>query len=85
MIVYHVIGAGKLKRCLLTGYLPGPVRAWKQISSAERFSKQTGRSIILRLKFPEDGSVQPLGGHRNEAVYIVGNYSLKGIFGNMSR
>jgi hypothetical protein len=85
MIVYHVIGVGKLKRCLFNGYLPGPVRAWKQIGSAERFSKQTGRYIILRLKFPDDGSVYPLLEHRGEAVYIMGNYSLKGIFGNMSR
>jgi len=85
MIVYHVIGAKKLKKCLLKGYLTPPVRAWKEISSAERFSKQTGRHIILRLKFPDDDNVKPLTGHRNEAVYIMGPYSLKGIFGKWSK
>lgn len=85
MIVYHCIGASKLKRCLNMGYLPAPVRAWKEISSAERFSKQTGRAIILRLKFPDDDTVKPLFGHKNEAVYIMGNYHIKGIFGNMSK
>ncbi len=81
MIVYHVIGVSKLARCLHNGYLTSPVRAWKKIESAERFSKQTGRQIILRLKFPDTTEVKPLPGHRSEAVYIMGTYSLKGIFG----
>ena len=79
MIVYHVIGATKLRRCLSQGYLPPIVRAWKHIKSAERFSKQTGRQIILRLKFPEDA--KQLGGHRGEAVFINSPYRLKTIFG----
>ena len=81
MIVYHVIGARKLKRCLMNGYLPAPVRAWKTIVEAERFSKQTGRQIILRLKFPEDA--KQLAGHKGEAVYIGNNYQLQGIFGRV--
>lgn len=82
MIVYHVIGASKLARCLCNGCLTAPVRAWKKIESAERFSKQTGRQIILRLKFPDDDSVKQLAGHRGEAVYINGFYPLSQIFGN---
>jgi hypothetical protein len=80
MIVYHVISASKLARCINVGILPPPVRAWKQISSAERFSKQTGRQIILRLKFPDDA--QKLPGHRGEAVFINSFYPLSQIFGN---
>ena len=81
LIVYHCIGAGKLRVALFNGYLKAPVKAWKLIGSAERFSKQTGRAIILRLKFPDDKSVKPLNGHRGEAVYINGVYHLKNIFG----
>lgn len=79
MIVYHVIGASKLRRCICNGYIPAPVRAWKDIRSAERFSIQTGRPIILRLSFPDDAKV--LEGHRGKAVYIDTNYSLDSIFG----
>jgi hypothetical protein len=64
------------------GILTAPVRGWKKIESAERFSKQTGRQIILRLKFPDDGSVKQLEGHRGEAVFIEGVYPLSQIFGN---
>ena len=71
MIVYHCIGANKLKRRLKGNRcLPPPVRAWKKIESAERFSKQTGRQIILRLKFPDDERTKHLEGHRGEAVYV---------------
>jgi hypothetical protein len=83
MIVYHVIGANKLKRCLNMGYLYPPVRGWKKIESAERFSKQTGRSIILRLKFPDNSRTKELGGHKGEAVYINGKYDLDKIFGKV--
>ena len=79
MIVWHVLGANKLQRCLRTGFLPSPVRAWKDIKEAERFSKQTGRQIILRLKFPEDA--KQLVGHKSSAFYIDGIYPLKSIFG----
>lgn len=80
MIVYHVCGASKLRRSLSQGYLTPPVRAWKTITEAERFSKQTGRQIILRLKFPDD--CKPLPGHKNMAVFIEGPYAIKTIFGN---
>lgn len=62
------------------GHLTAPVRAWKKIESAERFSKQTGRQIILRLKFPNDA--KQLKGHKGEAVYIEGTYQLTQIFGS---
>jgi hypothetical protein len=81
MIVWHCIGAGKLQRCLRNGYLTAPVRGWKDIKSAERFSKQTGRSIILRLKFPNGERVKQLEGHKDEAVFIEGTYPLDKIFG----
>jgi hypothetical protein len=83
VIVYHVIGAGKLRRSLANGFLPAPVRAWRTVEAAGRFSVQTGRAVILRLRFPRDAKVLP--GHRGEAVFIEGVYPLDGIFGSWSR
>lgn len=68
MIVYHVTTLKKLHRYLAYGHIKAPVRAWKKIESAERFSKQTGRRIIVRLKFP--ATARQLWGHRGEAVYL---------------
>ena len=53
------------------GCVRPPVRAWRSILSAERFSKQTGRRIILRLTLPDEG-VRVLAGHRGEAVVYDG-------------
>lgn len=68
MVVYHVTTLKKLHRYIARGSIKGPVRAWKKIESAERFSKQTGRRLIIRLKFPE--TAKQLFGHRGEAVYL---------------
>lgn len=68
MVVYHVTTIKKLHRYIAHGYIKAPVRAWRRIESAERFSKQTGRRLIIRLKFP--GSAKRLFGHRDEAVYL---------------
>lgn len=65
MTVYHVTTAKKLQKFLKTGKIVAPVRAWENIQQAERFSKQTGRKIILRLKFPDTASKYE--GHFNEA------------------
>jgi hypothetical protein len=48
------------------------VRAWKNIQQAERFSKSTGRQIILRLKFPNNAENLP--GHFGEAVVLNKSY-----------
>jgi hypothetical protein len=74
MVVYHVTTKKKLQRYFERSQIKSPVRAWKTIEAAERFSKQTGRRIILRLKFPEDAKSLP--GHCDEAVYIERNYVL---------
>jgi hypothetical protein len=74
MIVYHVTSKKKFLKYITNGFILGPVRAWKTIDAAQRFSKQTGRRIILRLKFPEDAL--PYHGHRHEAVYIKGSYKI---------
>lgn len=71
MIVYHVTTRKKLEKYIRTGAILSPVRAWRNIASAERFSKQTGRRVILRLKFPSDAPVLP--GHRREAVFLPVN------------
>ena len=54
-----------------------PVRAWENISQAERFSKSTGRKIILRLKFPNNAS--KLEGHFNQARVLQQKYKLDSI------
>ena len=78
MICYHVTSIKKLQKYLQTGYIKPPLRAWTQITSAERFSKQTGRSIILRLKLPK--CTPKLEGHRGEAVISNEPYPINRIF-----
>lgn len=75
MVVYHVTTAKKLSRYLKTGCILPPVRAWIDIKEAERFSKQTGRKIILRLKF-DPKEVLPYPGHKGKAVYINRPYKM---------
>lgn len=79
VIVYHVCGANKLRRYKQSGFIKPPVRGWVTIQEAERFSKQTGRPIILRLKFPENAKV--LEGHRGMARYIETPYDVRDLFG----
>lgn len=74
MKVYHVCGKSKFDRYIQAGKISKPVRAWKDILSAEKFSCQTGRPIILRLKFPENA--KQLGGHQGNAVFIDNDFKL---------
>jgi len=78
MIAYHVVSITKFLKCIKQGFLPAPVRAWETIEEAERFSKQTGRAMILRLKFPED--TPKLEGHKNKARILHQNYPTANIF-----
>ena len=77
MVVYHVTTVKKLQKYLQEGGIKPPVRAWECLSSAERFSKQTGRKILLRLKFPENA--ERLEGHRGEAFVLRDKYILTNI------
>lgn len=74
MIVYHVTTKNKLMKYLSNGAIKAPVRGWETISEAERFSKQTGRKIILRLKFPDNAEKWP--GHHNLARVVYNDYVL---------
>ena len=74
MIVWHVCSTTKLDKYRRTGGINPPVRAWENIEQAERFSKSTGRKIILRLKFPEDAP--KLEGHFNQARVLQTRYKL---------
>lgn len=65
MIVYHVTSLKKLKKYLKNKQINSPVRAWENIQQAERMSINTGRRIILRLKFPDNAD--KLEGHFNQA------------------
>ena len=78
MITYHVISITKFMRCIKQGFLPSPVRSWETIEEAERFSKQTGRAMILRLKIPEN--TPKLEGHKNKARIMYQNYPTSQIF-----
>ena len=80
MIVYHVCGATKLARYKKQGRILPPVRAWSTIGEAERFSKQTGRQFIIRLKF-KDEDVKMLEGHKGMARFITYPYDVRDIFG----
>lgn len=77
MIVWHVTTAKKLRRYKDLGGILPPVRAWESLSAAERFSKQTGRKVILRLKFPT--KAERLPGHRGEALVLHEKYALTSV------
>lgn len=75
MVVYHVCTAKKLRKYTQSGgYIAPPVRAWENIEQAERFSKSTGRKIILRLRFPNNAA--KLTGHFNQARVLHQRYKL---------
>ena len=75
MIVYHVCTSNKLRKYKQSGNrIAPPVRAWESIQQAERFSKSTGRKIILRLKFPRNAP--KLAGHFNQARVLNQHYQL---------
>ncbi len=76
IVVWHVCSIKKFLRYLDEGIIKAPVRAWTDIKEAERFSKQTGRQIVLRLKFYEN-DIKKLEGHKGKAVYIEKDYPLK--------
>lgn len=77
-MVFHVCSIKKLMRYIQYDGIRAPVRAWKNIEDAQRFSTQTGRQIILRLKFPDNSPV--LDGHRNQAVVLNEKFPLSNIF-----
>jgi len=83
MIVYHVCGISKLDKYRREGRIRAPVRAWIDINEAARFSCQTGRPVILRLKFPENAEV--LEGHKGMARIIYNDYPVINILGQSPR
>lgn len=74
MVAYHVTSPKKYQKYLQSGCIKAPVRAWENVEQAERFSKQTGRTIILRLKFPSNA--EKYEGHFNQARIIYEDYKL---------
>ncbi len=77
MVVWHVTTAKKLRRYKDSGGILPPVRAWESLEAAERFSKQTGRKVILRLKFPNTAA--KLEGHRGQAYVLNEKYRLTSV------
>lgn len=77
MILYHVTTLKKLNKYLANGGIKAPVRAWINIKAAERFSCQTKRQIIIRLKCND--SFVKFEGHRGEAMISYNQYVIKGL------
>ena len=50
-----------------TGYIKSPVRAWESCEDAAKYSAQTGRRLIIRLKLPEDSVIE----YRNNGNAII--------------
>jgi hypothetical protein len=84
VVVWHVTSIKKFFKYLQTGRIKAPVRAWLDIEEAERFSKQTGRQIILRLKFDEN-EMRRLPEHKGKAVYTFRDYDILDWFYNENR
>ena len=76
MVVYHVTTYKKLTKYLKSRCILPPVRAWESIEEAERFSIQTGRRVILRLKFPNNA--ERLEGHKGKAFVLHQPLEFKG-------
>ncbi len=70
MILYHVCSVKKFIRYFDIGCIKAPVRGWSTIESAEKFSKQTGRQIILRLNLKNPILME---GHQGLAYYVDKN------------
>lgn len=77
MVLFHVCDLKLLNKYITSGKIENPVRAWKSLAGAIRFSKQTERRIILRLT--GKGSFRPLGGHQDQAMVSDDPYPLSGI------
>lgn len=76
MVVWHVCSFKKAKRYEKTGKILPPIRAWENIAQAKRMSINTGRRIILRLKFPNNA--EKLEGHFNQARVLNTALEFKG-------
>ena len=75
MIAYHVTSQKKFLKYVRSGFIEPPVRAWSNISSAESFSKQTGRRVILRLRVTD---FEALEGHKGQAIIVNERVSVEG-------
>lgn len=72
MRVYHVTSKKKLDLYKRSGFIKAPVRAWETLESANKFSKQTGRRIIVVLNFPND--IVPEKRNTGNAFIMNDNY-----------
>ena len=75
--IWHVTTAAKLRRYIASGAILPPVRAWESEDAAARFSRQTGRRLILRLR--RDPTFARLDGHRGEALISSAPYRLESL------
>ena len=78
VIAYHVTTKKKLDKYVSSGFIKAPARVWINIEEAERFSKQTGRKIILRLKIKKM-DFEKLEGHKNMALISYKNLEVNSL------
>lgn len=76
MVLFHVCDLKLLRKYLASGQIDNPVRAWKSLEGAARFSKQTERRVILRLS---GRTFRPLGGHQDQAMVSDAPYPVSEI------
>lgn len=72
MLLYHVTNWTLIQKYLKSKKILAPVRAWKSLSGAERFARQTERPMIIILK--GNGQFKPLGGHQDQALVSDNDY-----------
>ena len=77
MVLFHCTNLALLQKYIESGQIDNPVRAWRTLAGAVRFSKQTDRKIILRLAARKD--FRQLGGHQNEALVSDRPYRLENL------
>lgn len=77
MVLFHVTNLKLLQKYLASGQIDGPVRAWRSLDGAVRFSKQTDRRIILRLTARR--GFRDLGGHQGQAMVSDDPYPLSDV------
>jgi hypothetical protein len=66
VVLFHVTNPKLLNKYIASGHIDGPVRAWRSLEGALRFSKQTDRFVILRINARKGWRI--LGGHQGQAM-----------------
>lgn len=75
-MVFHVTTPKKVKRYEQSGGILPPVRFWTTIYSALKWSKKTGRSVILTFEQPDPCYPLPIKGGAMWTDKMIREYKL---------